>query len=63
MTDYTNSQWVLSLNKSLIGYFLIYELAVYLANDMIIPGMLQVISDFQSESSMIPNFINNFYIR
>lgn len=55
MTDYTNSQGVLSLNKSLIGYFLIYELAVYLANDMIIP-------DFQSESSMIPTSLTIFIL-
>ncbi|APC91951.1 MULTISPECIES: MFS transporter [Francisella] len=62
MTDYTNPQGVLSLNKSFIGYFLIYELAVYLANDMIIPGMPQVISDFQSESSMIPTSLTIFIL-
>ena len=62
MTDYTNSQEVLSLNKSFIGYFLIYELAVYLVNDMVISGMPQVISDFQSKSSMIPTSLTIFIL-
>lgn len=34
-------------------FFLLYELTIYLSNDMIMPGMLQVVSDFNAPKNTI----------
>src|SRR6185312_6058964 len=34
-------------------FFLLYELTIYLANDMIMPGMLQVVSHFNASKNTI----------
>ena len=43
-------------------FFVLYEFTVYLANDMIMPGMIQVISDFSVPEYYVPASLTAFLI-
>lgn len=44
-----------SRKKALLfaGFFVLYEFLTYIANDMIMPGMLQVVESFRAQESMV----------
>lgn len=48
--------------KFFISFLLVYEMSAYIANDMIMPGMLQVISSFNAPESYVTTSLTAFIL-
>src|SRR5215207_10003610 len=44
------------------AFFVLYEFLTYIANDMIMPGMVQVVATFKSSDSAIPTSLTAFIL-